>query len=498
MLQQAVALHQKGQLADAAILYRKILAEDPQNGDALHFLGVLEFQRNNALPGLELIERAVAIQPDNALLFFNRGNVLRTLDRFDAALLSYERALEIRPDHAAALYNRGAMLQALKRFDEALLSYDRALEILPGSVAVLNRRGLALVDLKRLDEALASYDRALAIKPDYAEALNNRGNALQDLKRFDEALASYDRALAIKPDYGHAFINRGLALHALQRFDDELAAYDRMLATNPDHAEALNRRGDALRALKRFEEALESFDKALAIEPELTNAAVNREMTLLDMGRLTRLPPRAARALFDEFSSQYDDTMLVKLGYRGHIHVRTIAERVLPRLTPPWLILDLGMGTGLVGDAFKDLAMGGRLDGIDVAPRMIEAAHARNIYDDLILGDLETVLAEPGLSYDLILSADTMVYIGDLAPTFSGVVNRLMPGGFYIFACESKLGEGWERSKVNRFRHSASYIRAEAARAALDFVDIMECFLRTDFGEPVAGFAVALRKPTTV
>ena len=107
---------------------------------------------------------------------------------------------------------------------------------------------------------------------------------------------------------------------------------------------------------------------------------------------------------------------------------------------------------------------------------------------------METALATPGPTYDLILSADTMVYLGDLAPTFSGVANRLQPGGFYIFACESKSGEGWEQTPQNRFRHSESSLRAESARAGLSFVDLMETVLRREADEPVGGFVAALRK----
>jgi predicted TPR repeat methyltransferase len=174
--------------------------------------------------------------------------------------------------------------------------------------------------------------------------------------------------------------------------------------------------------------------------------------------------------------------------------VRTLADRVLPRRTQRWRILDLGCGTGLVGDAFKDLAAGGRLDGIDLAPRMIAAARSRGIYDDLILDDLETVLAAKGPLYDLIVSADTMIYLGNLAPTFFGAANRLVSGGFYIFACESKTADGWQQTPANRFRHSENYLRAEAARAGLSLIALMECTLRSESAEPVAGFAVALQK----
>jgi len=90
-----------------------------------------------------------------------------------------------------------------------------------------------------------------------------------------------------------------------------------------------------------------------------------------------------------------------------------------------------------------------------------------------------------------------MIYLGDLAPTFAGVAKRLEPGGFYIFAVESREDDGWEQTSKNRFRHSEAYLRDEAQRAGLVFLDIMDCALRNEGDSPVAGFAVALQKPDT-
>ncbi len=95
----------------------------------------------------------------------------------------------------------------------------------------------------------------------------------------------------------------------------------------------------------------------------------------------------------------------------------------------------------------------------------------------------------------LILAADTMIYLGDLAPTFFGVAARLEPEGFYIFAVESAADGEWQQTPANRFRHSTAYLKAEAERAGLVFVDAMECTLRFEASTPVAGLAVALQKP---
>jgi predicted O-linked N-acetylglucosamine transferase (SPINDLY family) len=268
VLKTALALHQNGQLAEAAALYRDILTKNPKNADVLHLLGVIEFQKGNPSEAVALIDRAIKFSPHNAAFFCNRGNALKNLERLDDAVASYDRALAIRSDYAEAHYNRGVTLQQMKRFGDALASYDRALSIRPDHAEALNNRGAALSALKRFDEALASYDRALAIKPN-AEALINRGAVLGELKRFADALASYDRALAIQPDIAEALNNRGLALQALKRFAEALASYDRAAAIRPNYAEALYNRGSTLTELKRFDEALVSYDRAFAADPDL-------------------------------------------------------------------------------------------------------------------------------------------------------------------------------------------------------------------------------------
>ena len=148
-LNQGMALHRQGNLADAERCYGEVLQRQPDHFDALHLLGVIAHQTRRTERGVELIKRAIGLNPKVAEAHNNLGNALRALKRPAEALASYDKAIALKPDFSAAHFNRGN----------------------------------ALMDLKRPAEALASYDKAVALKPDYAVAHSNRGAALRDLKR---------------------------------------------------------------------------------------------------------------------------------------------------------------------------------------------------------------------------------------------------------------------------------------------------------------------------
>jgi len=274
-LQKAVALHQQGQLAQAARLYQTILRQAPNHIGAQRLLGLIECQRGNFTAAVQLIGQALKLDPKDASAHSLIGYALLELKRFEEALASCDRALAIKPDFPEALNNRGIALLGLTRHEEALASCDRALGIRPDFAEALINRGNALLQLARHEEALASCDRALAIRPDYAEALNNRGLALLALARHGEALASYGRALAIKPDYVEALSNRGNVLLELRRHEEALANHGRALAIRPDHAGALNNRGNALLELRRHEEAAKDFERLLAVKSDWDYAQGN-------------------------------------------------------------------------------------------------------------------------------------------------------------------------------------------------------------------------------
>jgi predicted TPR repeat methyltransferase len=389
------------------------------------------------------------------------AKTLHESGQLDAAEKVYLQILDAEPRHAAAQCSLGFVHMLQNRFADAERHLSAALVVEPRITEAWVQLSAAIYKQGRSNEALNCLDRAIGLEPDNVESLTNRAVMLLDLGRVPQAQVTCETALAFKPDFVPALINRG----------------------------------NVFSALKRYDEALSAYRAALGEEPDNPVARENHEHALFALGRTLRCPPSYMRRLFDAFSETYDRHMLETLNYHAHLHLRDLANKVLTDKKTSLRVLDLGSGTGLVGEVFKDLARGGRLVGIDLSPKMNEMANKRGIYDELILGDLEPYLASPGAPYDLMLAADTMIYIGDLAPTFGGAAYRLDPGGYFIFAVEAKDGAGWEKTAENRFAHSRSYMEEEAKRQGLEFVESVDCILRTQGHTPISGYAVALRKP---
>ena len=239
-LQRALALHRGRRFEDAERIYRQILAEQPRHFDALHLVGLVQYETGRWDAAVESIRAAIAVRPDFAPAFANLGLALQKLQRSEEALASHDRALALAPDHAEAHYNRGNVLLDLRRLEEAVASFDRALALEPARAQALYNRGIALLDLERPEDAVASFDRALALKPDYAQALYNRAIALQHLRRQEDVAASFTRLLELAPEFPFA---PGMLLHAQMHCCD-WSAYESAV-------EALNR---GVRARRRVAE----------------------------------------------------------------------------------------------------------------------------------------------------------------------------------------------------------------------------------------------------
>jgi predicted TPR repeat methyltransferase len=281
----------------------------------------------------------------------------------------------------------------------------------------------------------------------------------------------------------------GDVLRANAHLPAAIAEFQRALRLEPQShiarlhlGEAWADAGEAERALEQY--ALLSVD----VVPELRARVAEAKAMLSRM----RSDPGYVRHLFDQFSTSYDERMRGQLAYRAPEILRELAALVMPDRNG-LVALDLGCGTGLAGVAFAEIAP--VIDGIDLSPAMIEVAKRRRIYRELVVGDIETALRENETRYDLIIAADTLVYLGELEPLFRTAAHGLNAGGFMLFTVESLEVGDFSLGPKRRWRHSESYLRRSAAAFKLEVAGLVSCTPRTEAGVSVAGLACALVRP---
>jgi Flp pilus assembly protein TadD/LPS sulfotransferase NodH len=203
-VEAAFVRHKRGELEAAAAVYRRVLAEDPDQPAALHYLGLIAQQSGDSQQAVRLLERAIEIDPTDPRAHNHLGQIYIALNDKRKAALCFERALQIDPNHVASLNN------------------------------------LANVTMTRdLLQAIALYRRALALNPDAAFAAYNLAQALNENSSFDEALLLYRRTITLDSRHYPARHKLGVLLEQRGEFGEAIEEYLAVLRLEPRHVSSL-------------------------------------------------------------------------------------------------------------------------------------------------------------------------------------------------------------------------------------------------------------------
>jgi predicted TPR repeat methyltransferase len=273
----------------------------------------------------------------------------------------------------------------------------------------------------------------------------------------------------------------------LQLKGDLVAAADLLLQATelaPGFASAWFTLGKIREQLGKRDAAITAFRKALITDPDDRHGAGLRLM-LLGAQQLSDMPPAYVRALVDD------------LGYRGPalLFKAVLSTRAAAR-KPAFFkrAIDLGCGTGLAATAFtKEVD---EFIGFDLSPRMIERARSTGLYAQLEVADMvQGLSSRPDDSADLILAADAMVYLSDLALVLREVKRVLVAGGLLAFTVETHGGDGVIIGKGLRYAHGASHVRSQIEQAGLTLSRLEDQSARNEDNTPVPGLVVVAGKP---
>jgi predicted TPR repeat methyltransferase len=126
---------------------------------------------------------------------------------------------------------------------------------------------------------------------------------------------------------------------------------------------------------------------------------------------------------------------------------------------------------------------------------MIEKARARGIYNEVIVGDVMSPLGPAVDRYDLVISADVFVYMGDLTAVFDACARALRAGGLFALSAETgNDSTSYELRASGRYAHGDLYIRGLANQFGFDPLIMRDVVLRKEEGMPMAGRIYVLKK----
>jgi predicted TPR repeat methyltransferase len=321
--------------------------------------------------------------------------------------------------------------------------------------------GMRRFDAGDLGGAAQAFEQALALEPAFERALYQLGNIRQDQERWPEAERHFRAAIALEPQHAEAHNNLGVVLQMLGRPREAEACYARAADLKPSLVHPYMNLGRMLDEAGRRAEALAWLEKGAArsAEPEAFRHAV---VALQGNPAASRAPEAYVRNTFDGFAAQFDRRLVDTLEYRVPQAIAAALTEVRRFAPASADVLDLGCGTGLSGVVLRGLAR--TLTGVDLSPKMLEQARARDCYDRLEESELLAWMrSNPASRFDLVVAADVLIYIGALEEVFSEIARVTRPGGLFAFSVEDCQGAGWLLQESGRYAHSRACVRRLAA-----------------------------------
>jgi predicted TPR repeat methyltransferase len=421
-----------------------------------------------------------------AILFQKEGHL-------DEAADVYRRLMEAAPEHPDVLHYAGMLAHQQGRSEDAVALIERSLAILPDRADCYSNLGIIYRALGQLPEAIAAYERAIALNPGHANAYNNLGVLLRATGRVDEAEAAYRKAIELNPEHIDAYNNLGILLAATNRAKEAVVCYCKVTTLKPEYREAHRLLAMSYCTLGDIDKAIAIYEKWLQEEPE---NPVAKHLLAACTGR--DVPARAADAYveraFDDFAASFD----AKLGQLSYRAPQIVAAMLADTGIEPARrldILDVGCGTGLCGPLVAPYAR--RLTGVDLSSKMLARADERRVYDELVKSELTTYLRPLHDRFDVIISADTLVYFGALDEFVGVAAQALRRGGWLIFTLEEAVhpadGSEYQIATHGRYQHTQAYLERLLAGARLQWY-VVRAELRMESGMPVAGLVVRAMK----
>jgi len=398
-------------------------------------------------------------------------------------------------EDSLTLFNKAHEYHEIGKYQEAEEIYRYLVLHIKENWFIHYNFALLLLETNRSEEALSQFLIAASLMTSNNDLYYNLALCQKRCGQYKRALQSYKKALELEPDDTDCLYNLAGCYHDLERFEEAIACYESILEKEPFHQSALNNIAYISQKIGRTDLAVIYYKQLLEVNPGHTSAD---HMLAALTGKIRSTAPLSyVRDVFNSYSSHYEKSLIDKLGY-------ILPEQLLKIINFSSgkqhfkQLLDLGCGTGLVGEALKNNIT--TIHGIDLSSSMIEIAHTKEIYDQLITGDIHAALDNlEKASYDLLIAADVFTYVGEIESILKLSHQLGTRDCLFYFSVEDLTGGRTDMVLLEsgRFAHSRNYIQQTADAAGWYIFNIETINLRRERDKWIKGAVYAMKKVAT-
>lgn len=532
----------KGIHNQAMELFYQAIKSAPKHAPFYFNIAISLMAQGKNIEALDNLQKALDLAPDEKEIYYQQGLAYQRLNKISDAQKAFLTALNKDPDYIdakvrlAMTYYDTDVEKALKflneidnqypenilcqyflchinfeqgNIKEAIIHGENAKKIDPKNDEVLALLGLIYLTQNNINEAKTNFQAALSSNPNNNLALINMANIETNENNFASAQDKYKKLLDLNPQDFDAHLNYANMLYKENRISESLDEYRAAVVINPDSAEASNNIGLILKDLKSYDEALGLFFNSLARDPKNETYSINIAETLIlfhredpetalkiaenwvriDADNVYAQHTKASflgekiennqvfsEKLFDNFANNYE-LVLEKINYSLPRRIRELAGNV------KGTIVDLGCGSGLVGQALKTPE--NQIIGIDISRKMLKKAAEKNIYEKLIKADITAFCQQKikEINPSLVIAADVFGYIGNLSPLLDA-----LKGQKICFSVEVLTKDGdYELNEAGRYVYNISYLEQLLNNKGFAHINKYEVVLRQEDGKDVKG-----------
>ena len=226
LTKKALEYIKQGNLKDAENIYRGLISSGTKNHVVYSNLAVICGQKGYQKEKIELLKKALILNPNFSEAHNNLGNALSEIGDLNSAINCFQKAIKLNSKFAEAYNNLGLTLKKHGNYNDAITSLEKAIDLKPNYPEAYHNLGLAQYEIEDLKSSMYSYQTAIKLKPNYIDAMNNLGNIFQQLGDINYAIKCFKKAIFIEPNYPDLYWNLSRAQLLKNNYIDGLKNYE--------------------------------------------------------------------------------------------------------------------------------------------------------------------------------------------------------------------------------------------------------------------------------